>query len=85
VETAVDASNLRSIGCEFGQGFYYGEPMPAKDVAALLAALASHRKRRQRERARVPAQPQPSSGLEVQAPSQPAIPGLPGPATSGVT
>ncbi|MBQ0816504.1 MAG: EAL domain-containing protein [Methyloceanibacter sp.] len=84
VETAVDASNLRSIGCEFGQGFYYGEPMLAKDVAALLAALASHRKRRQRERAHAPAQ-QPSTGLEVQAPNQPAIPRLPGPATSGVT
>ena len=85
VETAVDASNLRSIGCEFGQGFYFGEPMLAKDVAALLAALASHRKRRQRERAHAPAQQQPSTGLEVQAPNQPAIPRLPGPATSGVT
>jgi diguanylate cyclase (GGDEF)-like protein len=84
VETAVDASNLRSIGCEFGQGFYYGEPMLAKDVAALLAALASHRKRRQRERAHAPAQ-KPSTGLEVQAPNRPAIPRLPGPATSGVT
>ena len=84
VETAVDASNLRSIGCEFGQGFYYGEPMLAKDVATLLAALASHRKRRQRERAHAPAQ-QPSTGLEVQAPNQPAIPRLPGPASSGVT
>ena len=84
VETAVDASNLRSIGCEFGQGFYFGEPMLAKDVAALLAALASHRKRRQRERAHAPAQ-QPSTGLEVQAPNRPAIPRLPGPATSGVT
>ncbi|WP_083239215.1 EAL domain-containing protein [Methyloceanibacter superfactus] len=85
VETQADASYLRSIGCEFGQGYYYGEPMAAKDVAALLAALASHRKRKQRERARdEPATP---SGLEVQAPTQPALPELPGPsaATSGVT
>ena len=32
IETANDAAYLRSIGCEFGQGFYYGEPMSAKDV-----------------------------------------------------
>jgi len=87
VETQADASYLRSIGCEFGQGYYYGEPMSAKDVAALLAALASHRKRKQRERARAPAEPQTPSGLEVEAPSQSALPALPGPstATSGVT
>jgi diguanylate cyclase (GGDEF)-like protein len=85
VETAADAAYLRSIGCEFGQGYYYGEPMSAKDVAALLAALASHRKRRQRERAHAPAQPQAATGLEVKAPGQPAIPALPRPATSGVT
>jgi EAL domain-containing protein (putative c-di-GMP-specific phosphodiesterase class I) len=85
VETAADASYLRSIGCEFGQGYYYGEPMSAKDVDTLLAALASHRKRKQRERAR--AEPQTPSGLEVNAPSKPALQVLPGPstATSGVT
>jgi len=87
VETQADATYLRSIGCEFGQGYYYGEPMSAKDVAALLAALASHRKRKQRERARAPAEPQSPSGLEVDAPGQAALPALPGPstATSGVT
>ena len=56
VETQADASYLRSIGCEYGQGYYYGEPMSAKDVASLLSALASHRKRRERERARAPAE-----------------------------
>ena len=48
VETANDAAYLRSIGCEFGQGFYYGEPMSAKDVGQLLAMLANHRKQKQR-------------------------------------
>ncbi len=43
-----DAAYLRSIGCEFGQGYYYGEPMSAKDVASLLAALASQRKKKSR-------------------------------------
>jgi len=31
---------LRSIGCEYGQGFYYGDPMPAEDVVALLRIIA---------------------------------------------
>jgi len=82
VETAADASYLRSIGCEYGQGYYYGEPMSAKDVASLLAALASHRKRKERERARAPAGPQAPKGLEVQAPGAAVLPALPAP---GVT
>ncbi|MGH6864780.1 MAG: EAL domain-containing protein [Methyloceanibacter sp.] len=87
VETAADASYLRSIGCEFGQGYYYGEPMSAKDVASLLAALASHRKRQQRQRANVPAEVQAPSGLEVQASAQAPLPALPSPteAASGMT
>ena len=36
VETAEDAAYLRSIGCEYGQGFYYGEPMSPKEVAEPL-------------------------------------------------
>ena len=78
VETQADASYLRSIGCEYGQGYYYGEPMSAKDVTSLLSALASHRKRRERERARAPAE---SRGLDVQVGGSPALPALPGPGT----
>lgn len=79
VESQTDASYLRSIGCEFGQGYYYGEPMSAKDVAALLAALASHRKRQERARARAPNAP---SGLEIETRGQPNLPALPGPSTA---
>jgi sensor c-di-GMP phosphodiesterase-like protein len=81
VETAADASYLRSIGCEYGQGYYYGEPMSAKEVGTLLAALASHRKRKQRERARAaPAkQPDAPTGLEVQVQGATPLPALPGP------
>ena len=46
---------LRSIGCEYGQGFYYGEPMAAKDVASLLAASPATASDSERERARAPA------------------------------
>ena len=82
VETAADASYLRSIGCEYGQGYYYGEPMSAKDVKALLTALASHRKRKMRERARAaPAEPQAPSGLEVQVGGATPLPALTGPGT----
>ncbi len=79
VETQSDAGYLRSIGCEYGQGYYYGEPMSAKDVAALLAALASHRKRQQRERARTAQQP---SGLEIDPRTRASVPALPGPSTA---
>jgi diguanylate cyclase (GGDEF)-like protein len=81
VETQADAAYLRSIGCEYGQGYYYGEPMAAKDVASLLAALASHRKRRERERAHRPAGPQAPRGLDVQVATPAPIPALPGPGT----
>ncbi|MEO1607933.1 MAG: EAL domain-containing protein [Pseudomonadota bacterium] len=36
VEDAEDASFLRSIGCEYAQGFYYGDPMREQDVSNML-------------------------------------------------
>ena len=84
VETAEDAAYLRSIGCEYAQGFYYGEPMTSKEVEDLLSALASHRKRQQRERSRAVsrghAAPQPAPRPLVQA-----MPPRPKPAASGVS
>jgi diguanylate cyclase (GGDEF)-like protein/PAS domain S-box-containing protein len=81
VETQADAAYLRSIGCEYGQGYYYGEPMAAKDVVSLLAALASHRKRRERERAHAPAEPQSPKGLDIQVATPATLTALPGPGT----
>ena len=46
VETQADANYLRSIGCEFGQGFYYGEPMSARDVGAKSATDSRSRTQR---------------------------------------
>jgi diguanylate cyclase (GGDEF)-like protein len=84
VETAEDAAYLRSIGCEYAQGFYYGEPMTPKEVEDLLSALASHRKRQQRERSRAA-----SRGHVVPAPAPrpvvQAMPPRPKPAASGVS
>ena len=64
VETEDDVSLLRSIGCEYGQGFYYGEPMSEREALQLLkvarraerrmsgraASCASGRRRRRRRR-----------------------------------
>jgi len=36
VEMPEDVSFLRSIGCQYAQGFYYGEPMSDRDVLQLL-------------------------------------------------
>jgi len=36
VEDPEDASFLRSIGCAYAQGFYYGDPMPDREVLQLL-------------------------------------------------
>ena len=84
VETAEDAAYLRSIGCEFGQGFYYGEPMTTKEVADLLSALASHRKRQQRERSKAAARGH-AAPAPVARPVAQAAPPRPKPAASGVS
>lgn len=42
VETEDDVSFLRSIGCGFAQGFYFGEAMNQKDVIYLLEALSNN-------------------------------------------
>ena len=36
VENAEDVAFLRSINCQYAQGFYYGEPMSDRDVLQLL-------------------------------------------------
>ena len=84
VETAEDAAYLRSIGCEFGQGFYYGEPMTTKEVADLLSALASHRKRQQRERSKAAARGH-AAPAPVARPVAQAAPPRPKPAASRVS
>jgi diguanylate cyclase (GGDEF)-like protein len=39
VEQAEEAAFLRSIGCEYGQGYHFGEPMTERDVLQLLKLL----------------------------------------------
>lgn len=47
VETPEDVSFLRGIGCEYAQGFYYGEPIPERDVAQLLKMVVKSERKLQ--------------------------------------
>jgi len=37
-ESDSDAVELYQLGCEYAQGFIFGEPMSAEDAKALLAS-----------------------------------------------
>ena len=37
IQTEAEASRLREMGCEFGQGFLFGAPLPASEVLAFIA------------------------------------------------
>jgi EAL domain-containing protein (putative c-di-GMP-specific phosphodiesterase class I) len=36
IETPQQLAQLRAMGCAFGQGFDFAEPMPSEELAALL-------------------------------------------------
>ncbi|MEG1994075.1 MAG: EAL domain-containing protein, partial [Oscillospiraceae bacterium] len=36
IETQIDLNFLRSIGCEFGQGYYFSKPLPSEDFEKLI-------------------------------------------------
>lgn len=38
VETQADADHLRSLGCDFGQGYFWAKPLPADQATDLLRA-----------------------------------------------
>jgi EAL domain-containing protein (putative c-di-GMP-specific phosphodiesterase class I) len=37
LETRADVAELRSLGCEYAQGYVFGEPMSGEDARRLLA------------------------------------------------
>jgi EAL domain-containing protein (putative c-di-GMP-specific phosphodiesterase class I) len=69
VEDAPTAEALAGMGCDIGQGWLFGRPMPEAEAMALAIAKARHRRRR--------ARPPPDR------PSNPAAP-CPAPAAGGV-
>jgi diguanylate cyclase (GGDEF)-like protein/PAS domain S-box-containing protein len=40
VKTGEEAAELRALGCDFGQGYYWWTPQPAGEMAALLEAAS---------------------------------------------
>jgi diguanylate cyclase (GGDEF)-like protein len=38
VETAAQLARLRSIGCEYGQGYFFAKPLPTDDATDLIAS-----------------------------------------------
>jgi hypothetical protein len=60
VETEEDVGFLRSISCEYGQGFFYGEPMSEREVMQLLRVVRKAERRRKKglfRRSRMPEMP----------------------------
>ena len=49
IERADDVAYLRALGCEYAQGFYFGEPMSEREVMGLLNALAKSSKREEKK------------------------------------
>jgi diguanylate cyclase (GGDEF)-like protein len=45
IETPEDAAFLRAIGCEYAQGFYYGQPMSERDALQLIRLVAKSEKK----------------------------------------
>jgi diguanylate cyclase (GGDEF)-like protein/PAS domain S-box-containing protein len=41
VETAEQLAELRALGCEIGQGYYFGRPLPLDDAIAAMAAFGA--------------------------------------------
>ena len=85
IETEDDVGLLRTIGCEYGQGFYYGEPMCEREVMQLLkvARRSEQRKKRRgllRKRERAVAEETAEAPVEAAA-SPPAAD--PAPRTAG--
>jgi sensor c-di-GMP phosphodiesterase-like protein len=37
VESADQVQRLRELGCDFGQGFHFGRPLPPDDLTARLS------------------------------------------------
>ena len=45
IESQEDVVYLRAIGCEYGQGYYYGQPMTDREVLELLRVIRKEERR----------------------------------------
>jgi len=69
VETEDDVSLLRTIGCEYGQGHFYGEPMSEREVMALLKLARRAERRLSKKSGLLRKRPRPDEA-PIQAPDQ---------------
>lgn len=44
IEDISETTYLRNLGCEYVQGYHFGEPMPIKEVVAMLTTIAKTQK-----------------------------------------
>jgi diguanylate cyclase (GGDEF)-like protein/PAS domain S-box-containing protein len=75
VEAAEDAAFLRALGCEYAQGFYYGQPLSERDALQLIRLVAKSEKKMGRRAMKLGAQRQAANGRQAPEPaptSQPA-------------
>ena len=87
VQTSEDVSFLRSIGCHYAQGFYYGEPMSDREVTQLLKMVrtAEHKLRPRglfRAKAKPKQKPKPRKVAKAPA-AQAPLAALPPPRPNG--
>ena len=54
IEREEDGAYVRALGCEYAQGFYFGEPMSEREVMSLLNALAKSNKREEKREKKKP-------------------------------
>ncbi len=72
VEAPEDAAFLRALGCEYAQGFYYGQPMSERDAQQLIRLVAKSEKKMGRRAMKMSAQRQPANVSGKEAPPAPA-------------
>jgi EAL domain-containing protein (putative c-di-GMP-specific phosphodiesterase class I) len=69
VEAPEDAAVLRALGCEYAQGFYYGQPMSERDALQLIRLVAKSEKKMGRRALKLGAQRQSGNAAETPAPA----------------
>lgn len=85
VETEDDVIFLRSIGCEFGQGYYYSEPMGERDVMLLLRVARKAERRLKKNLLRKRLRPNdPQDEVDEVAEQGIQVPPAPAPANGGL-
>jgi EAL domain-containing protein (putative c-di-GMP-specific phosphodiesterase class I)/GGDEF domain-containing protein len=79
IETEQDAAALRTLGCEYAQGFYYGVPQSPRDVIQSLKDLRKAERRMKRGGLVKLRERKPPAYAQLPKPATPAMAALPPP------